>query len=135
MGPTLKRLGRLARDRRGGVLVEAALVLPLLFSVVFGSIELGRILWTKMAMDYAVQEAARCADIRPDLCGNAGQVLAYAQAKARPLDLPAGSISVSYPACGVQVTASITYQPTIGSYIFTRSPAIGSYVCRPLQPS
>jgi Flp pilus assembly protein TadG len=121
---------RLLRDRRGGVMVEAALVWPMLFAVLFGTIELGRLTWTKLALNFAVQEAARCAVVRPDLCGTDPLIAAYAQAKAQPLTLPSGAIVVSHPACGTQVAASVPYAPTVGGLIFKNALSLSAQVCR-----
>lgn len=120
---------RLLRDRRGAVLVEAALVWPTLFAVLFGSVELGRLMWSKMALNFAVQEAARCAVIRPDLCGDDSAIMAYAQTKAQPLVLPSGAISVTHPSCGTQVAASMPYASTVG-YMFAKTMTLTAQVCR-----
>lgn len=122
---------RLWRDCSGASLVEAALVFPVLFAVLFGCIECGKLMWTQLALNYAVEEAARCAEVTPDVCKNNQTTADYAQAKAQPLTLPAGTITVSSQACGTQVAASLPYQPTIGTMVFPTAPTLKAQVCRP----
>jgi Flp pilus assembly protein TadG len=124
-------MGRLWRDRSGATLVEAALVFPVLFAVLFGAIECGRLMWTQLALDYAVEEAARCAEVTPDVCKDNATTAVYAQTRAEPLQLPARTIAVSSQACGTQVTASLAYQPTLGSLVFKTAPVLKAQVCRP----
>jgi Flp pilus assembly protein TadG len=50
----------LARDRRGNVAVEFALIAPILIGAVAGIIEYGNILHTQQMMQYASGLAARC---------------------------------------------------------------------------
>ena len=52
------------RDEDGAALVEYALVLPALLALAFGLMQLGGMAWTQEALNYAVQEAARCAVVR-----------------------------------------------------------------------
>ncbi len=59
---TLPRgLRRRFADGRGGAAVEFALVLPFLFLVIYGIIEVGFLLWDVAVLDFAVEQAARCA--------------------------------------------------------------------------
>jgi Flp pilus assembly protein TadG len=121
---------RLLKDRAGAVLVEAALVWPTLFMVLFGAIELGQFIWTQAALTYAVQEAARCVAVRPDLCADDAQTLAYARARAAPLTLPAGAVRVAHLACGANVTAEIPYSTSVGSIVLPKSLTLRAQVCR-----
>jgi Flp pilus assembly protein TadG len=122
---------RLIQDNSGAALIESALVLPVLFAVLFGTIECGRLMWTQLALNYAVEEAARCAEVTPEVCKDNPKTAAYAQSRAEPLKLPAGAVTVSSQACGTQVAASLTYQPTLGSLVFKTAPVLKAQVCRP----
>jgi Flp pilus assembly protein TadG len=126
-----RRLVQLLGDRSGASLIEAALVFPVLFAVLFGAIECGRLIWTQLALNYAVEEAARCAEVTPDICKNNQTTADYAQAKVEPLTLPPGAITVSSQACGTQVAARLAYQPTVGSLAFPSAPTLKAQVCRP----
>ncbi len=56
-----ERRGAKARRERGSVLVEAAILLPILFVAVFGIVEFGRFFYTKIAIEGATREAGRFA--------------------------------------------------------------------------
>ena len=98
-------LGRLARSRGGATIVEFALVAPPLLMLLLGIMETGRALWTQNALNYAVEQAARCASIDQNNCGNAGQVAAFA-ATVAGAQFGATSFAVSTSACGHVVDAS-----------------------------
>lgn len=57
----MKQLRTLAENRRGGALVEFAFVLPLLLTLLCGTIELGHMLLARVVLEGAVVEAARIA--------------------------------------------------------------------------
>lgn len=122
---------RLWRARDGAVLVEAALVWPAMFGVLLGVIELGRLSWTHNALTFAVQEAARCARVRPDLCGNNNAIAAYASQKTGAVAIPAANFSVSNPACGVRVTATYNYAVSVGAFVFKTPPVLRAQACLP----
>lgn len=121
---------RLLADRRGAVMVEAALVWPVLFMVLFGSIELAQLLWTRAALSYAAQETARCIVVRPDLCDTDARILTYARARAAPLVLPANALTLTRPACGVQVSIAMPYSPSVGAIVFPSTLTLRGQVCR-----
>ncbi|HEV2530982.1 TadE family protein [Phenylobacterium sp.] len=125
----LRALRRLARRDDGAVLVEYAFVLPVLLLMVFGLMQLGGMAWTKAALNYAVQEAARCAIVRPDLCGNAAQIQAYAASQTTGLSVPASAFTVTNPACGTDVRADYTYNFIVSPYAGP-APTISAEVCR-----
>lgn len=64
LGPGVRsdsRSVRLSRDRAGQSLVEFALLLPVLLTMFFGTIELGRFWFTRLTVRHAVIEATRFA--------------------------------------------------------------------------
>jgi hypothetical protein len=89
-------------DRRGGAAVEFALVLPFLFGLIYGTIELGRLFWDIAMLNFAVADAARCAVIdSAGVCNtqsnpNAVQqaALAWGGLVVGPPDIQAGSFTV-----------------------------------------
>src|SRR5215207_7816668 len=52
---------RFRRSTSGSAAVEFALTVPALLLMLFGAIEFGRLLWTQNTIQYAVEQAARCA--------------------------------------------------------------------------
>ena len=75
-------MGRL--QRRGLAAVEAALMIPLLVTMVFGSIEFGMLLHTRHTMLHAAREAARVLAVQ-------GGTVAQAEAAAHDA-LPGGEL-------------------------------------------
>jgi len=103
---------RLWRDEAGAALVEYALVLPALLALVLGLMQLGGMAWTQEALNYAVQEAARCAVVRPDLCGTPGAIQQYAASQALGLSVAPETFTVNLVSpdnCGVDVRADVPY--------------------------
>ena len=102
----------------GNVLVEFALIAPVLLLLLFGTIEAGRALWLQNALHYAVQAAARCASINTATCSSLGTIQSYA-ASVSGAQFDASVFSWSGTAsCGNQVSASYPmslYIPYVGA--------------------
>jgi Flp pilus assembly protein TadG len=69
---------RVLADRAGATMVEFAIAASLFLLLILGIVEAGRGLWTINALNYAVQQAARCASINATACGNQTDIQAYA---------------------------------------------------------
>ncbi len=108
-------LRRFWANIRGATAVEFAITAPVFFALLFGIVDGGRLLWTQVGLQHAVEMAARCASIdNTTLCSD---VPAYAATEAFGLDLPAAIFTVSTGACdGVQVSAN--YQFTFATGFF-----------------
>ena len=130
----MRRRPRTLRDlhasREGAASVEAAFVLPLLLLVILGAMEFGRLAWTQAALNFAVQEAARCASVRPDICGDPADTAAFAAEKSGALKVPASAFTVMSAPCGTRVLAQLDYRPaSLG--VFPVAPRLSAQVCRP----
>lgn len=82
-----------AKDRRGATAVEFALVAWPLVLLLFGSIEVGRVLWTQTALDRTATAAARCIGIRSGSCSTSGtfnrdQAVSFVKEEARGWGVP-----------------------------------------------
>jgi Flp pilus assembly protein TadG len=130
----LTLLRQLGRRRDGGVMVEAAMVWPMLFMVLFGLVEYGRFAWTQVALNYAVQQAVRCAQVTPGTCSSNSAIAAYAKDQAMPADVPVAAFTVSSQACGIQVTAAYDYPVTVGALVFRSAPVVRAKACRAVDP-
>jgi Flp pilus assembly protein TadG len=101
-------LRALARDRRGGPVIEFAMAAPALFLFLFGIIELGYAMWIQSALDYSVAAASRCAS----LTGTNPSSPCYSGVTAYAADQSGSGIDSSVftytrgAACGCQVTAT-----------------------------
>jgi TadE-like protein len=112
----------LTRDRIGSAAIETAFILPVLFALFFGIIEVGHVLWTVSALNMAVQDSARCVSISnvptppSTLCDTQTHMQTYAVARTWGMTVPAGTFTLTTPACGYMVTATYPYRPVV-SYI------------------
>jgi Flp pilus assembly protein TadG len=101
----------------GSAAVEAAIVLPIFFSFVFGISEVGRALWVQSALQYAVEDAARCAAVNTSSCGNTSAVQSYAAGRVFGITIPSSSFSVTKPSCGNQVSISYAFSSVVPNLV------------------
>ena len=100
-------------DARGGATaVEFAIILPALVMFLFGIIEMGRAVWVQSALNYSVDQAARCASIDVNNCGSANATETYAAA-ASGAGFSSAVFNATTAACGNVVTASYPIQLNI----------------------
>ena len=57
------------RDSRGQALVEAAIVAPIFFAILFGIIDIGRVIWANDVVSNAAREGARFASVNAGTVG------------------------------------------------------------------
>jgi Flp pilus assembly protein TadG len=66
------RIAGFVVDGRGAAAVEFSLVIIPLFLLLFGTIEFGRLLWTRQSMQSLAMSAARCMALPQTQCATAG---------------------------------------------------------------
>ena len=98
-------IGRLKRDAAGSVTVDFAMILGPLLILILGTMEVGRLLWYQNALNYSVEEAARCATVDVNNCNTTAQVKSYAAGRSAA-GFASGVFSLSSPACGNPVSAA-----------------------------
>jgi Flp pilus assembly protein TadG len=126
----MSRLAAFWRAREGAAAIEAAFILPVLLMLLLGLMEIGRMAWVQSALNYSVQEAARCAIVRHgDLCQTSDQIAAFAVQRASPLTIPAADIAVTQQACGTQVSAAVPYRFLLWA-VAPKGPTIRAQACR-----
>lgn len=123
-------LRRLRRSDHGSSAVEFAMVAPFLIAMLFGVFEFGRALWIQSLLDYAVEQAARCATINTTTCSSASAIATYAAQQTSPLNLPASTFTASTPACGNKVQASYPFT-FVASGLFPYAVTLTSQSCFP----
>lgn len=104
-------------NRRGATALEFAVVLPLFLTLALGMLHVSNIFFSSNALQYAVQEAARCASVDTVECPNIAKAKAYAQKSYVGSGTP--SFTHSIQACGNSISASLTYSWSIGLHSFT----------------
>jgi Flp pilus assembly protein TadG len=67
----MRWLAGLRRDRRGGAIVEFAVLAPVLFTLLLGLVEMGRMLYVRQALEYATEQAARYYMLNPTSASSA----------------------------------------------------------------
>lgn len=106
------------------------MIAPALFFMLFACLEFGRMMWTVGALNFAVEEAARCASVTPATCGTASQITTYAANEIAPGYIPASAFTSTTAACGHQVTASFVY-PFVMTGLFSYTPTLTALACLP----
>lgn len=145
-----RQLRKLARDRTGATAVEFSLVAIPLALVLFGTVEYGRLEWTRSALVSVANASARCMGIPQTECSTGGSYDAD-RARTFAVDRGAGLSLVINPdsidldrtaTCnGVsgfsQVTIGYTFR-TAFPFLFGRLKGgvpMSAEVCFPNQPS
>ncbi|MBP2316724.1 TadE/TadG family type IV pilus assembly protein [Azospirillum soli] len=109
--PFSTRLMRLLKDRRGSAMVEAALVLPLVMTLTFGLIEMGRALHHHHVLSKSVRDAARYLARVPLGCpATVDANWATASATAKTLALT-GRMNGTTPLVSYWTTGAFTIAP------------------------
>jgi Flp pilus assembly protein TadG len=106
------KFGRFYRNARGASAIEFAILAAPFFMMLFGVIEGGRLLWTQVGLQHAVETAARCASLKavdnPNPCPGSS-VESYAATQAFGLNLSPSVFTVSAAGCGTQITANYRF--------------------------
>jgi Flp pilus assembly protein TadG len=110
----------LVADQRGGAILEFAILGPVLFSVLLGIIEMGRMFYVRQALEYATEEAARYYMLHPTTAST--NVTTYLQTTMA--GGMGSSVSVAYAdtaSCNSNpsvtctlITATYSYTPVVG---------------------
>jgi Flp pilus assembly protein TadG len=122
-------LRRLRACEQASAAVETALVLPILLLLLLGGMEFARLAWERSALQFAVQEAARCAVVQPTICGTTAQTQTFAASKVAGFSIPSADFTVTTPACGTQIAVSVPYSFILFP-IFASAPTLTARVCR-----
>jgi Flp pilus assembly protein TadG len=102
-------------DDRGTAAVEFAIIAPAVVMLLVGIMSLSLMLFAIGSMHFAVEDAARCASVRQTVCSSAATTVAYAQSRYSGV-LATPVFTYATPACGFQVSASVTYTFDVGMY-------------------
>ena len=102
-------------------MLEFGLIAPAFFTLLLGLIYLSVTLWTYASMQYAVEEAARCARVKSTLCDSAvaSTVTSYATSHYYGPGSPVFAFAT--PSCGNEVTASLHYAWQVPLFSFAKT--------------
>jgi Flp pilus assembly protein TadG len=110
--------------QRGQSLVEFALALPVLFVLIFGVIDGGRLVYCLGTLDYAVEEAARYAGL--PTTASVSAVQSYVTNRAYFMTVPSGSVSVAVNNGAKAYTSRATGDRVVVSASYLYSPIVTS---------
>ena len=119
------------RDTAGHAELEFIVGASVILMLIFGTIDVGRLLWLYGSLQFAVERAARCASIGSSSCLTASAIQSYAlsQVVGQPT-LTSSAFAVTYPSCGVQVAATTTFS-YFPSSLLPGSVTVKAQSCRP----
>ena len=101
------------RSDRGTAAVEFAIVGPIFLMLIIGLIYTCMLLFTMGSMQFAVEEGARCASVKTNICTNNAATAAYARnAYYGPITTP--NFNATLAACGHKVTSSTDFTFNMG---------------------
>ncbi len=109
----LPSLANLAKNRRGATAVEFALIAPIFLIMAFGVFEMGRAMWIKSSLQFAVEEAARYAMVNTS--ATTTTISTYAQTRYTNAGL--SSTGVTFAATQ-DTTGGINYVSITGTTTF-----------------
>ena len=129
---------RLLGDMRGVAAIEFAFASTALMLLVFGIVEMGRMLWTQQVLNGAAAETARCLAIGSINCPSGGAYAATAAANRGVSDVQTNMVTVSAnDACGstagnfTKVTIAYGYASVVPSFVPTPAGGLTATACFP----
>ncbi len=105
------------KDRRGTAFVEFGLLAPILFLVIVGIVDFGRMMWLSNSVEHAATEGARYAAVRgvgKPTVATAQQIQDFARAQVTLIPTSEMTVNVSWTPTnnnnpGSTVTVQVTY--------------------------
>lgn len=112
-----KLLRSIRLNQDGTTAVEFAIVAPVFFLMIFGTIGLCFALFLLGSLHYAVEDGARCASVKTTICTDATTIQAYTQSRYMGPNV-SPTFTYAAAACGSSVTGTISYSMNIGFRTF-----------------
>lgn len=112
---------------RGSTAVEFAILAPVIFALLVGTITLCIALGAQTSMQTAVEGAARCYSVNSLTCGSPAAAQIYAQQHYQGEGSP--TFTASLQSCGHQVSASLNAQLT--GVVMNRTIPLTATACYP----
>ncbi len=132
------RMRFLLDDRTGATAVEFGLLAPVFLLLLFGIIEVGRLLWVKQVLTEAAYSTARCAALASP-CKTQSDVQSFATARGRRWGLRVDSSLIGYTASttcdgnagSVQVTLRYNFASPLSGFIAALPREVLAHGCFP----
>ncbi len=101
---------------KGGAAIEFAVLGPVLFTLLLGAIDVGRMFYVRQALEYATEQGARYYMLNPT--STTGTVTTYLQGQM--MGGMGGSVSVSYAdTASCNANAAVTCTTVTATYTFS----------------
>jgi Flp pilus assembly protein TadG len=113
-----KLLRSIQLNQDGTTAVEFAIVAPVFFLMLFGTIGLCFALFLIGSLHYAVEDGARCASVKTTICTDANSIVTYTKGRYMGPSSVTPTFTYAAAACGNSVSASISYSMNIGFKTF-----------------
>ena len=120
---------RILADRRGVTALEFAFVAPIFIALQLGTIYVSLMMFSVSALEYAVQEGARCASVQTSVCASTASTEAYTAMKYFGLGAPVFTPTLA--SCGNSVSASLSFSLQTGFAAYTVP--LSASACFPLM--
>jgi Flp pilus assembly protein TadG len=116
------------KNDSGAVLVEFAIVVPVLILLLLGGVDIGLASLSANKLNFATEAAARCQAINATPCSGGGNAtIGYANSVAQ---LSGASFIVTTSSCGIQVTGNYSYS----AFYLPYSIPMTTSACYPVAP-
>ena len=103
-------------DQRGGAIVEFAILAPVLFALILGTVDVGRMFYVRQNLEYATEQAARYFMLNPTAATSA--VTTYL--RGTMTGAPGSSVSVNYTdTANCNGNTNVTCTMISATYTFT----------------
>ena len=112
----------------GNTAVEFALIAPAFVAMLIGSLYAAMLGFSYINLQYAAEDAARCAAVKTSVCGSAAATEIYAQGDYSGMSTTP-TFTWAAAACGSQVKATATY--TLQAYFVTVAVPLSVTACYP----
>lgn len=120
------------RNERGASAAEFALVIIPFIAFFLGGIGISFLLYANSTLQYAAEDAARCASVKTGICSNLTATQNYALSRySGPVIAPIFTASVA--ACGNRVTGTAVFQLNTG--LINLAVPLAASACFPILSS
>lgn len=132
----MKSVARIMKliDSRGVASIEFALVFPVFLAMVFGIMEISRLMWWQVGLERATAVASRCGGVAATDCQTDQQIAEKAANNTPGLPFLTSQFIVTRENCGVRVSANVTFEFVTGFLGLPDQPLHATF-CHPLTQS
>jgi Flp pilus assembly protein TadG len=126
----MQRLRAYWNDPAGISAVEFALLVPVLCALTIGAIQMCMVVYANASLQFAVDDAARCASVKTTICTSTTTTQSHAAATFGFSAL-SPVFTASTGTCGNEVVGTVSY--TINAVVTTVTVPMSASSCFPIQ--